>query len=451
MAFKQKLEHRQKLVFTQSLQQSIKILELPLLELKNTIESEIVENPVIEEIAQESSRSESPQPVNTPENDEAPAFDKEFSPKELYGYEKPILGKKESLNDSLLRQLRINTSDEQRVKIGTALIDRIDNNGYLKADLSLLDTELECPQEEILQVLKLIQTFDPAGVGARDLKECLLIQLKKRGEQDELLFKLIENHLEELAHGKELQKLCKKLKCSQENLRRCIEKLHGLEPKPGRSYCDDDIAYIVPDVTIEEKDSQLLISTKDDTIPVIRINPVYKSMLKSKKVNEETKEFIRQRVVRANNFIRAIRSRKETLLKVVTHIAEIQREAILEEAEQLKPLTLKEIAEKVSMHESTISRVVRNKYVQTPSGLWPLKDFFSSGLKTSEGEDISSQTIKLKIKELIEAEDKTNPLRDQDIADSINQSEKTPIARRTVAKYREMLKIPPVSQRRRSL
>ena len=451
MSFKQKLEHRQKPVFSQSLRQSVKILELPLLELKNTVEAELAENPVIEEIPQPPSSPEPTKEIREPEEDYPSSYDKELPSGELVNYEKPIFGKRESLNDTLLKQLRINTKDEQQLKIGTALIDLIDANGYLKADFAVLATELDCSENEILRILQLIQTFDPSGVGARDLKECLLIQLKKRQEKDDLLFKLIENHLEELAAGKDINKLCKKLKCSPEEFSRCIEKIHGLEPKPGRAFADDVIAYIIPDVTIEEKDGELVISTKDDSIPAIRINPVYRSMLKSKTVNEETKEFIRNRYIQAQNLIRAIKSRKDTLLKVVSHIAETQREAIREGADKLKPLTLNEIAEKVEMHESTISRVVRDKYVQTPSGLWPLKDFFSGSLRTTEGNDISSQSIKLKIQELIESEDKTNPLRDQKIVEMINATEKISLARRTVAKYRDMLKIPPVSQRRKSM
>lgn len=451
MSFKQRFEHRQKPVFSQSLRQSVKILELPLLELKNAVEAELAENPVIEEIPQPSLSPEPVKEIREPEEDYPSSYDKEPSSGELVNYEKPILGKRESLNDSLLKQLRINAKDEQQLKIGTTLIDLIDANGYLKADFATLANELACSENEILLALQLIQTFEPSGVGAQNLKECLLIQLNKRQEKDDLLFKLIKNHLKDLATGKDINKLCKKLKCSREEFSRCIEKIHSLEPKPGRAFADDVIAYIIPDVTIEEKDNELVISTKDDSIPAIRINPVYRNMLKSKTVNDETKEFIRSRFTQAQNFIRAIKSRKETILKVVSHIAETQREAIREGADKLKPLTLNEIAEKVEMHESTISRVVRDKYVQTPSGLWPLKDFFSGGLKTSEGTDVSSQSIKLKIQELIESEDKASPLRDQKIAETINATEKISLARRTIAKYRDMLKIPPVSQRRKSI
>ena len=250
---------------------------------------------------------------------------------------------------------------------------------------------------------------------------------------------------------KDLKRLCKKLKCSKEELMEGIKKLHSLEPKPGRSYSSDDTVYCIPDITIEEKDDTLNISTKDDTIPTIRINPTYKNMLKSKKVNEETKNFIRQKLQNAHSLIRAIQSRKATLARVVLIIAETQKEALLEGMDKLKPLTLKEIADRVNMHESTISRIVMNKYAQTPIGIFALKDFFSTSLKNADGKNISSQSIKFKIKEWVEAEDKTRPLRDREIVNLLMESEKIPIALRTVAKYRESLKIPPVSQRRQSL
>jgi len=389
------------------------------------------------------------QAENVPEEDGPADFDREVTPKEFANYEKPIPGKKENLNDFLLKQLRINTDDEIELKAGTYIINQLDDNGYLREDLTSVAATVGCNEEEAQAALKLIQSFEPPGVAARDIKECLLLQLKRRGEKDGLIVKVIEEHLEDLASRRNLAKLCKKLKCDEEELNRALEKIHSLEPKPGRSFSDEETAYVIPDITIEEKDNELAISTKDDTLPVIRVNPLYRSMLKSAKVDDATKEFIRQRIVQANSLIHALQSRKDTLVKVVTLIAQTQKEAILEGNDKLKPLTLKEIAEKVTMHESTISRVVMHKYVQTPSGIWRLRDFFSSSLKTTEGEDISSQSIKVRIQELIDAEDKTCPLRDKKIAELINESEKTPIARRTVAKYREALKIPPASQRRK--
>jgi len=458
MDIKQRLEYRQKPVFTQSLQQSIKILELSLMELKNTVDTELMENPVIEEVSNSVSSSGAPdtalalpRPEKTTQDDENSfSFDKETQPSELDNYEKPLPGKKESLTEALLKQLRINAEDERDLRIGSCIIHRIDENGYLRDNIRAVCAEAECNDEEALKMIRLIQTFDPAGVGAGDLKECLLIQLDKIGDHTELTRNLIQNHLQDLATG-DLKKLRKKLKCREEELTGAIKKIQSLEPKPGRSYGSDETAYVIPDITIEERDELLNVSTKDDTIPVIRVNPIYKNMLKSKKVDEGTKNFIRQKIQNAANLMRAIHQRKETLTKVVSIIAQTQREALTEGMEKLKPLTLKEIAQRVNVHESTISRIVMNKYVQTPIGIFALRDFFSSCLTTDDGEDVSAQSIKLKVRELIEHEDKNHPLKDQEIAALILQSEKMPLARRTIAKYRNHLKIPPVAQRRRSI
>jgi RNA polymerase sigma-54 factor len=416
----------------------MKILELPLLELKEVVEAELIENPVIEEAEK---------------NIEAPLeASGEFMPARTESdenvYEKAIPGKKENLTEALLRQARINAADEKQLRIGTTLINNIDENGYLRESLSVICAESGCSEEDALKALKLIQTFEPSGVGARDIKECLLIQLDKKQVKDPLSRRLIEECLEDLAHKDSLHKMCKKLKCDSTELARCIEKIHSLEPKPGRGYSNEETAYVIPDISIEEKDDTLRVSTKDDSIPIIRVNPTYKNMLRSKKTDEKTKDFIREKLKNAANLINAITQRKETLTRVITIIAETQKEALLEGMDKLRPLSLKEIAEKVSMHESTISRIVMNKFVQTPIGIFPLRGFFSTSLKKEDGEDVSAQSIKLKIRELIENEDKTRPFRDQEIVEQIRQTEKLSLARRTVAKYRKILKIPPVSERR---
>lgn len=449
MAFKQKLEHRQKLAFSQTLQQSVKILELPLLELRTVIETQLVENPVIEEVAAPTIVAGAPEPAapNTREDEFPLTFDKEGVTTESEAFEKPLPAKSESLTDFLLKQLRINAKDENQVRLGTLLIQKIDENGYLREDPATIGQETQASQEELLETLRLIQTFEPYGVGARDLKECLLIQLKKKPEINNLALQLVENHLPELA-DKDLSRLRKKLGCAQEELQSCLAKIHALEPKPGRGFTNDEIAYVIPDITIEEKDNELSIAVKENTLPVIRVNPIYKNMLKSKKVNEAAKEFIRIRIANANNLMRAIQNRKNTLAKVVELIAAIQKEALLEGFEKINPLTLKDIAQAAGLHESTVSRVVANKYVQAPAGIFALKDLFSTSFKTSEGEDIAAERIKSKIRELIETEDSAKPYKDHELVTLIENSQNTRLARRTIAKYREALRIPPASQRR---
>ncbi len=452
MAFKQRLEHHQKQVFSQGLRQTVKILELPVLDLKEMIDAEIVDNPAVEEtrepleprlLPRETSRDAAPE---TPE-DPYRETETGTSPEEQSPYERPVPGKKESLTDALLRQLRINAENEIQLEIGGILILYIDDNGYLRED-AFSDEELSGqPADEIEKAIRLLQTFEPAGVGARNLKECLLLQLNRYKENAGLTIRLIEEHLEDLA-SPDTARLCKKCKCTPEELSEALKKIHALEPKPGRSFSSEEIAYVIPDISVEEKDGALTVTVEEGALPTIRVNPTYRAMLRSRTVDEKTKEFIREKIKNAGNLIHAIQSRRETLAKVVELIVEFQKEAIEEGMEKLKPLTCKEMAQKSGLHESTISRIIAKKYVQTPLGVFALKDFFSTGLKTSNGEDVSSQRIKLKIQELIDQEDKANPLRDQAIAELISQAENIVLARRTIAKYRETIGIPPVSQRR---
>jgi RNA polymerase sigma-54 factor len=450
MAFKQRFEHRQKQVFSQGLRQTIKVLELPILELKEVVEAEMIENPAIEEVQEPLTPLVSPEKKETKtEEAESNTYDEMDGPSgrdEFTLYEKPLPGKKESLCDSLLRQLRINAKDEDVLSAGSELILYIDENGYLRKDAFDDEAIQAMTPETVKKALELIQTFDPAGVGARNLKECLLLQISRDGN-DPLARCLIDGHLEELA-APDKEKLCKKCKCLAEELEAALKKIHALEPKPGRSFNDESVSYVIPDITIEEKDDALLVNVEHASLPVMRVNPTYKNMLRSKTVDETTKEFIREKIKNATNLIHAIRSRRETLAKVVELIVSHQQEAIREGMEKLKPLTCKEVAEKAGLHESTISRILMNKYVQTPLGVFPLRDFFSTALKTSEGEDISSQSIKMKIQDLIEQEDKTKPLTDQALVSMIAEQNKIQLARRTVAKYREALHIPPTSQRR---
>lgn len=452
MTFKQRLEHGQKLIFTQDLQQSVKILELPLMELKETVETELINNPVIEE----ERKTEEPSSVSPEENQAEPkisefdassTFEKESQPAEEANYEKPVPGRRENLTEVLLKQLRINAADEDELRLGSVLIQNIDENGYFKADLPLICAELDASLQAAEKALSLIQTFDPPGVGARDLKECLLIQLQRKGEEDSLGTKLISQMLENLANPDE-KKICRKFNCSPQELHQALSHIRTLEPKPGRRYDQDEIAYVIPDISIEEKDDTLLVVTNNSYIPLIRISPIYRNMLRSKKTDDATKNFIREKIKAANGLINAIRQRQSTITKVVTIIAQTQKKALLEGLENLKPLSIKEIALATELHESTISRVVMNKHVSTPIGILPLRNFFSNRLTNSNGEGVSSQSIKLKIQELIEAEDKKKPLRDQAIAEVLKETQHLSLARRTVAKYREALGIPPTSKRR---
>ncbi|MDD5575133.1 MAG: RNA polymerase factor sigma-54, partial [Candidatus Omnitrophica bacterium] len=398
MDIRQKTEQRQKQVLSQSLVQSSKILELPLLDLRGVIEAEMEENPALEEDGRLQIQNEPPvAPQESPQSEEPddPAAERHDRPNELANYEKPIPDRRESLHDSLGRQLRISLSDENDLKIGMALILQVDANGYLQADLQGLCEEIPCPPEKIAKILALIQTFDPPGIAARDLKECLLLQLDREKTNDPMLRCLVEEHLRDLAEG-EWPKLLRKFKCTPDELQRKISKIHSLEPKPGRTFADEETAYVIPDITIEEKNDELTVSTREESLPILRINPLYRAMLRDKKVDETAKNFIREKIANGSNLMRAIRNRRDLLLRVLEIVAETQKEALTEGLDKLKPLSLKETAQKAGIHESTISRIVMNKYVQTPIGIFPLRQFFSTSFKTKDGEDVSSQSIRLK-------------------------------------------------------
>ena len=453
MAYKPKFEHRQKAVFSQSLRQTIKALELPILELRRLIEAELQENPVLEEVAAPSAEG-LPERLKAAsatedENDYA-GLSEEVPAGETANYERPVPGRKETLSESLLRQLRISARNEKQVAIGMHLIMHINENGYLAEEIQTPDPPITITIQEFEETLRLIQTFDPPGVGARDLKECLLIQLQRQGEKDPILEKLIEHHLNELAEH-HFDRICRKLKCTREALAERIHKIHSLEPKPGRVFASDEPVYIIPDVFIEEKDGDLVVVTDDAKVPTVRVSAAYRGMLRSRTVDETTKDFIREKIKNATHLIHAIQTRRDTIRRVVGLIAEFQKEALLEGMEKLRPLTLKEIAARTELHESTISRIIMNKYVQTPIGIFPLRDFFSTGMKNTEGQDVSAERLKCLIRDVIEDEDKTHPLSDQVIAESLAASEKVLIARRTVAKYRENLNIPSAPKRRQDL
>ena len=445
MANKPRFEQRQKAVFSQSLRQTIKALELPVLELRRLVETELQENPVLEEVPERLKTAS----ASEDENDYA-GLSREVTPREIANYERPVPGRKETLSETLLRQLRINARDERQAALGMHIIMHINENGYLMEEIQTPEPAITFTREEFEETLKLIQTFDPVGVGARDLKECLLIQLSRRQEKDPILLRLIEDYLDELAEH-HFDKICRKLKCSREGLAEKIHRIHSLEPKPGRAFASDEAVYVIPDVTIEEKDGDLVVITDDDKVPTVRVSASYRGMLRSRSVDDKTKEFIREKIRNATRLIHAVQTRRDTIRRVVGLIAEIQKEALLEGMERLKPLTLKKIAAGTDLHESTISRIIMNKYVQTPIGIFPLRDFFSTGIKNADGQDVSSERLRCRIRDVIEEEDNSHPLSDQTIVGILAESEKVKIARRTVAKYREGMHIPPASKRRESL
>ena len=433
MRIQQRVELRKLLV--PELKQSLKILSLPLFDLKSLMESEIEENPFLEELPLENiknlRRNDSPSaPPSFQNSSSDPDF--EFTASQIV--------KKPSLQDVLLRQLGMFANSENELKIGHEIIGNIDENGYLKASLDEIALALSMPAEKVAPVLKLIQQFEPAGVGARTVAECLLIQLELTSENDPITIAIVESYLDDVGK-KNYGLIAKKLNQPQEKIEALIKKIHRLDPKPGRNYITEEIHNIIPDVTIKDHEDELEISINDEDIPTLNISKAYKEMLQDNTLDAQTKEFLKGKLQNALALLRAVFKRKFTLRKIVEAIVEIQQDAVRNDLSQLKPLTFQEIAEKINMHESTVCRAIMNKYVKLPYGVVSLKSFFTSSIQNNNGESASSSQVKRLIKEFIDREDKKHPLGDKQISELILKENGLKIARRTIAKYREELKV----------
>ncbi|MEE9170736.1 MAG: RNA polymerase factor sigma-54, partial [bacterium] len=335
---------------------------------------------------------------------------------------------------------------EQEIMIGEYVIWNIDEDGYLKVDLGEIALNLEVTVEEVEKALKIIQSLEPVGIAARDLRECLLIQLgEKRG--NDLAKEILMDHFEDFKN-KRFEKVSKKLEVSLEELKEALAEIGKLNPKPGEGYISQDQNYVTPDVIVERVDDEFVVSLNDSNIPALRINKGYRQMLaNSKKVPSEVKSFIRKRLESARWLINSIHQRRATIFRVMSAIVERQHDFFEKGPGLLKPMILKDIAEYINMDISTISRVTNGKYVQTDFGVFELKYFFTERMTTSDGEEVSNKKIKDLIHKIIDNEDSTKPLNDQTIV-KILEEEGYPIARRTVAKYREQMKIPVARMRR---
>jgi RNA polymerase sigma-54 factor len=328
--------------------------------------------------------------------------------------------------------------------IGEAIIGNLDDDGLLKADLPELAEQLGVTLDQVEKVLALVQGFDPTGVAARDLRECLLLQLRADPAPDEVAIDIIEHHLEDLERRRYAD-IAKALKLPLDRIMESVEWIQGLEPKPGRPFGGGDTRYIAPDVTIQKVDDDYIVVLNEEGIPRLRVNSLYRTLLRGSA--GEDKQFVEQKLRSAVWLIKSVEQRQRTLRKVSQSLVKFQRDFLDKGLMFLKPLALRDVGEDIGMHESTISRVTTNKYVQTPQGLFELKYFFHSGIASTNGEVKSSVSVKKMIQDMIAAEEATAPLSDQDIAKNLHDQGLT-IARRTVAKYREELGILPSHQRR---
>ncbi len=448
------LEQTQKLIMTPELRQAITILQMPVLELSQYVEEQLLENPLLE-IKDEREDEVAEEPVQEQELDWQEYFQDKTdlgvipSKREEvneYTYEN-FLAASPTLQEYLVQQLNLMAKTADDKGIGEYLIGNIDDNGYLTIDPEEAAQSVGYKVEHVIRVLELIQTFDPTGVGVRSLQECLLLQLAQIPDAPVLAGVLIKEHLADLAAGK-VNKIAAALGTTPKAIQETADFLRTLDPKPGRRFSSNkDVRYVVPDVVVEKVNGEYIVLVNDTSVPRLGINRGYMDVLKGR-VDVEAKKFVEEKLHSAAYLIRSIEQRRITMYKVVNCIINLQREFFEKGIRFLKPMTLRQVAEIVNLHESTISRATANKFMQAPQGVFELKFFFDSGVENADGDMTSSESVKKMLKDLVAQEDATNPLSDQKITDYL-QARGINISRRTVAKYRDELGIPSTSLRKR--
>jgi len=474
MVLKQQLSQKQvqKMVLAPALQQAIKLLPLTNLEIIEVIDVELSENPLLEikeetqkedredqkdNKEQETSADETGDSLEREDDKEFEAmyeqyFDNRFNSfsmekKESPEYEK-FITKAPSLWERLDWQANMTFFSKKEKEIAQYIIGNIDEDGYLATSLKDISKAVKASLDKVEQVRKKIMNFDPVGVGSLSLKEALLAQLDYMEIENENLRNIIENHLD-LLEGSRYEELSKHCDISLSEVREVIEEIRRLNPRPGGKYTQEKTDYIIPDILVEKEDDRYTIKVNNEGIPSLRINKFYRKLIaRASKDNPEAYEFLKAKLKKAFWFLRSLDQRNNTINKVANFILEKQKDFIEKGLDYIKPLTLIELAQEIGVHESTVGRVVANKHIMTPRGVFPLKYFFHKALSRDSGEEVSTLRIKEKIKKLVEGEDRKNPLSDVEISDVLAK-ESFNIARRTVAKYRKQLKIPPSHIRKR--
>jgi RNA polymerase sigma-54 factor len=459
---------------TPQLQQAIKLLQLSRLELAGMIEQELEENPALEESVQEITQAEAREieqetetkdeglkevtiEENLSQETDWESYINEYNStgrvhterdfREAPNYE-AFTSAKKTLEDHLQWQLLMNSPTLEQEQIGSMIIGSLNIDGYLCATVEEIAESGPFEIKAVEEMLKTLQGFDPPGVCARDLRETLLIQLSLLGIKDPVLEKIITGHIKNL-ENKNYKKIAKDLGISIDHVISAVNVIKGLEPKPGREYSGEEPQYIIPDIYVYREGDDFKIVMNDDGLPRLRINRVYReAVAKGTKIPKETKTYLNEKMQSASWLIKSIHQRQKTIYSVMESIIKFQREFFLNGITHLKPMILRDVAEDIEMHESTISRVTTNKYAYTPQGLFELKYFFNSSIsRTDDGESMASASVKDKIKLIIEKEDPQNPYSDKRLTE-ILEEDNINIARRTVAKYRETLNILPSSKRK---
>jgi len=474
------LRQTQRVVMTPLLQQAIQLLQLSTLELEQVVRKELEENPLLEELPTEGAdtpAANTPEaatelppatPPSEPVSNETSTVDSERADDLPFDLSSVIfdqadertpvstesredlpfenLGGSEttSLADHLSEQLRLATGDPDTLSIGMAIIGNLDEDGYLRADVAEIAAGTGQTTEAVERVLTLVQGFDPRGVAARSIQECLLLQLTADPDPDPVSVEIVERFFDDLGRRRYAD-IARAMKLALDRIMESIDEIQTLEPKPGRQFAVVDSRYIVPDVTIQKVGADYVVVLNEEGIPRLRVNALYRSLLR--RSGDEAKQYVEQKIRSAVWLIKSVEQRQRTLRRVAQSLVNFQREFLDKGLPHLRPLALRDVGDDINMHESTISRVTTNKYVQTPQGLFELKFFFHSGIESTNGSMVSSVSVKKMIRDMVEAEEPASALSDQEIAKTLHGQGLT-IARRTVAKYREELGILPSHQRR---
>jgi len=455
-------------VLAPQLQQSLLILQTPLLELRNLVQQEMETNPVLEELSNELS----PEERNGAESSADDNFKEEFeklatldeewrdymAQSSSYGGRSQeakdkrqfffdSIATQETLQQNLIGQLNQTALNAADRKAAELIIGNIDDNGFLQGTPEEMTLNTGIPKEDFERMLALIQSFYPPGVGARDLRECLLIQLEREGKQNSLEYKIISEHMEDLGKRR-FPEIGRRMGMSVEKVQECANNIARLNPRPGQIFAAAPPNYVLPDVTVEKMDGDYQVLLNGEQIPHLRISNTYKDIMAQDGNGSEVKDYIRDKIRSGKFLIRSIHQRQQTISNIAQQIVSRQRDFFEHGTSQLKPMTMKEIADAVGVHETTVSRAVSGKYMATPQGVFEMKYFFTSGYQTAGGESMSNTSVKEVILDLVKNEDGNAPLSDQEIV-LILSERGIPIARRTVAKYRTELNILPSNMRRR--
>jgi RNA polymerase sigma-54 factor len=454
-------------VLSPQLQQSLLILQTPLLELRNLVRQEMETNPVLEELPDQSAVDGPAEAESAADNNFKDEFEKLASLDEewrdymsqsgSYNRSQEAQDKRqfffdsipvqETLQQNLIGQLNQTALSANDRKTAEMIIGNIDDNGFLQSTPEQMALNSGIPKENFEKLLTLIQSFHPAGVGARDLRECLLLQLQRQGKENTLEYKIISEHMEDLGKRR-FHEIARRMDIGVDEVQKAADKIARLNPRPGQIFAAAPQNYVLPDVTVEKVDGDYQIILNDEQIPHLRISSLYKDIIAQGNNGSEVKDYIRDKIRSGKFLIRSIHQRQQTISNIAHQIVSRQHEFFEHGPSHLKPMTMSEIADAIGVHETTVSRAVSGKYMATPQGIFEMKYFFTSGYQTAAGESMSNTSVKEAILDLVKHEDGNAPLSDQQIVEILNERG-IPIARRTVAKYRDELNILPSTMRRK--